>query len=517
MQLDRWRIGFALAIALSAGSAAFAVKRGEAEARAVAQRALARAIIIDTHADTPQMMLDEGYDLDDPASPFMISLPKARQGHLDAEFFSIWVDVDWPSHDLIERALDLMDALHEQVALHSGEIEMARTADDIVRIHRAGKLAALAGVEGGHIIEDDPRALDIYYRLGVRYMTLTHTKNNELGDSSGDKPKWNGLSPFGREVVARMNRLGMMVDISHVSDATFYAAVAASQAPVIASHSSCRALCDAPRDMTDDMIRALAKNGGVVDINFYPGFLDQADRDAEQRVSDAENTEVAAATKQWASDRKRQTEEIRRIWAKYAAQFPAVSYTRIADHIDHAVQVGGVDHVGLGSDFDGIPDTPRGMEDCSKLPALVLELARRGYSEEDLVKILGGNLLGVMREVEATAGRLQSSIQAESASAPAPDQVYDVGGEVSVPKVIYDPQPSYSEEARRAKRSATEVLSIVVRSDGSVGDVQVPERVGMGLDEKAVEAVKRWRFKPALRNGAPVAVRLKVEVDFKIR
>ncbi|HEV2178283.1 MAG TPA: TonB family protein [Terriglobia bacterium] len=516
MRFYRCGLCFALGLALAA-SAAVAAERSPAEAARVADRVLARAIIIDTHADTPQMMLDEGYDLADPASPFMISLPKARQGHLGAEFFSIWVDVDWPPQDLIHRALDLIDAVNTQVALHSADVEMARTADDIVRIHRAGKLAALMGIEGGHIIEDDPRALDIYYRLGARYMTLTHTKDNQLGDSSTDKPKWNGLSPFGREIVERMNRLGMMVDISHVSDATFYAAVALSKAPVIASHSSCRALCNAPRDMTDDMIRALAKNGGVMDINFYPSFLDQAYRDAEAKVSKQEDVEVDAATKQWASDRKRQAEEIRKIWARYDAQFPDPSYTRIADHIDHAVKIGGVDHVGLGSDFDGIPDAPRGMEDCSKLPALVQELARRGYSEEDLEKILGGNLLRVMREVEATARQMQPEAPASNRPAErVQDGVYSVGGDVAAPQVIYSPQPSYSEEARKAKRSATELLSIVVDSKGSVADVELVKPVGMGLDEKAIEAVKTWKFKPALKKGMPVAARLLVEVSFKL-
>src|SRR5204863_3603492 len=227
--------------------------------------------------DTPQMMLDEGYDLPDPNSPYMISIPKMRQGHLGAEFFSIWVDVGWPPQDLIHRALDLIDVVNDQVAGHSDALELARTAEDIVRIHGQRKIAVLMGVEGGHIIEDDLRALDVFYRLGVRYMTLTHTKNTRWADSSGSRPQWNGLTDFGRAVVERMNRLGMMVDISHVSDKTFYNALAATRAPVIASHSSCRALCDRPRNMSDDMIRALARNGGVISINFGEGFLNPKD------------------------------------------------------------------------------------------------------------------------------------------------------------------------------------------------------------------------------------------------
>jgi membrane dipeptidase len=384
-------------------------ERSDSEARKVADRVLAKAIIIDTHADTPQMMLDEGYDLADPASPFMVSIPKARAGHLGAEFMSIWVDVDWPKDDLIHRALDLIDVVDEQAARHSDSLALATTADDVERIHRAGKIAILMGVEGGHIIEGDPRVLDIYYRLGVRYMTLTHTKDNEIGDSSGDQRHWKGLSDFGRQVVERMNRLGMMVDISHVSDDTFYAAVAASKAPVIASHSSCRALCNAPRNMTDDMLRTVAKNGGVVDINFYDGFLDENFADAYKKVEPAMDAAVKAAREERARQGKRLTYlEESQIDEKYYASLPIPSYTRIADHIDHAVQVAGVDHVGLGSDFDGISGlAPRGMEDCSKLPNLVLELARRGYSEDDLVKILGGNVLRVMRQVEQVSKSLQ--------------------------------------------------------------------------------------------------------------
>jgi len=394
---------------LAPAAGAGAAERTPAEAAKVADAALTHAIIIDTHADTPQMMLDENYDLADSSSPYMISIPKARAGHLGAEFMSIWVDVSWPKDDLIHRALDLIDVVDQQAARHADALELARTADDVTRIHRRGKIAVLMGMEGGHIIEGDPRMLDIFYRLGVRYMTLTHTKDNEIGDSSGDQPHWKGLSELGRQVVARMNRLGMMVDISHVSDDTFFAVLAASKAPVIASHSSCRALCNAPRNMTDDMLRAVAKNGGVVDINFYDGFLDQAFADAYQKVEPAIEAEVKAATEERAREGKRLTYlEESEISEKHYAGLPIPSYTRIADHIDHAVQVAGVDRVGLGSDFDGVSGlVPHGMEDCSKLPDLVRELARRGYSEDDLVKILGGNVLRVMGQVEQVSRSLQ--------------------------------------------------------------------------------------------------------------
>ena len=241
-------------------------------------------------------------------------------------------------------------------------------------------------------------------------MTLTHTKNDELGDSSGDKAEWKGLSPLGRQAVARMNQLGMMVDISHVSDRTFYDALAASKAPLIASHSSCRALCKAPRNMSDEMIRALAKNGGVMDINFYSGFLSQAYRDAFAKIEKQVDEQVAEARARCAKQGKRLSypEEVR-IEQRLTRDLPAPSYPAIADHIDHAVKVGGIDHVGLGSDFDGVATPPRSMEDVSKIPALVRELARRGYSEEDLEKILGGNVLRVMREVEQVAHQQQGA------------------------------------------------------------------------------------------------------------
>jgi membrane dipeptidase len=382
----------------------FSSQRSPVDAEKTAERVLQQAIIIDTHADTPQMMLDEGYDLAQPESPYMVSIPKMRQGHLGAEFFSIWVDVTWPKQDLIHRALDLIEVVNEQVARHSDVLGMATTADEIVRIHLQGKFAILMGVEGGHIIEDDLRVLDIYSRLGVRYMTLTHTANTDWADSSGDQPKWTGLTDLGKQVVERMNRLGMMVDISHVSDKTFYDGLAVSKAPVIASHSSCRALCNVPRNMSDDMIRALAKNGGVMDINFYSGFLSQAYADANKKVEKQLNAELAAARARYASQGKRLPyPEEQKIERSVLKDLPAPSYTAIADHIDHAVQVGGVDHVGLGSDFDGIDSAPVGMEDVSKLPDLVRELARRGYSEQDLKKILGGNLLRVMRQVESVS------------------------------------------------------------------------------------------------------------------
>jgi membrane dipeptidase len=410
-RLETHAVSCALLV-LCAGQAAppRAYAQTPADPRQVAAQALEHAIIIDTHADTPQVLLEQGYDLASPTSPYMISIPKMRSGHLGAEFFSIWVDVTWPKQDLIHRALDLIDVTDQQVARHSDVLGLATTADDIERLHREGKIAVLMGVEGGHQIEGDLHVLDTFYHLGVRYMTLTHTKNDELGDSSGDKPGWKGLSPLGRQAIERMNQLGMMVDISHVSDNTFYDALAVSKAPLIASHSSCRALCSAPRNMTDDMIRALAKNGGVMDINFYSGFLSQPYLDGYGKIEKQVEDELAAARARYAKQGKRLSyvEEVR-IEQRLTKDLPVPSYTAIADHIEHAVKVGGIDHVGLGSDFDGIDSAPRGMEDVSKIPDLVRELARRGYGEEDLEKILGGNVLRVMRQVEQVARQMQAA------------------------------------------------------------------------------------------------------------
>ena len=388
----------------------YPAERTRAEAEDVARRVLERAIVIDTHEDTPQMILDEGYDLADANSPFMVSIPKMRAGRLGAAFFSIWVDVRWPPNDLIHRGIDLIDAVQEQVARHHDQLGLATTADEVVQLHGEHRIAILMGLEGGHILQGDPRALNAFYQLGIRYMTLTHTANNEWGDSSGAKARWKGLSDEGRKLVEQINRLGMMVDISHVSDKTFYDVLATTHAPVIASHSSCRALCDAPRNMTDDMIRALAKNGGVMQINFYPAFLDQEYATARKKVSKEIDTALEAARAEQAMKGRRLSyrEEVE-IMRRYAGGIPAPSFERIADHIDHAVKVGGIDHVGLGSDFDGIDSAPRGMEDVSKLPDLIVELARRGCSEEDLMKILGGNLLRVMRQVEEVARQIKSS------------------------------------------------------------------------------------------------------------
>jgi membrane dipeptidase len=375
------------------------------------------AIVIDTHADTPQRFLDENFDLGstDPKDIGHISLNKARAGNLGAEFFSIWVDPETNQGHFAQHTLDLIDSVYEQAARHPDRMMMAFSTDDIDRAHKQKKLAALMGIEGGHSIENDIHLLRDFYRLGVRYMTLSWSNTNEWADSSGDidDPKiqhHNGLTDFGKQVVLEMNRLGMMVDISHVADKTFWDAIATTKAPVIASHSSARALTNAPRNMTDDMLRAVAKNGGVVDVNFFSGFLDQNYWNALQ----AQKTEQAAATHAYLDKLKAEGKQITyvdddRITREWMAKIPRPPFTVLIDHIDHIAKVAGIDHIGLGSDFDGVSGaTPAGMDSAADLPKITQALLDRGYSAEDIHKILGGNVLRVFKEVERVSQELQT-------------------------------------------------------------------------------------------------------------
>ena len=378
------------------------------------------AIIIDTHADTPQRFLDDNFDIGnaDPNDIGEMSLDKARAGNLGAEFFSIWVDPKTNEGHFAKHTFDLIDSVYEQAAHHPDRMMMAFSVADIERAHKEKKLAALMGIEGGHSIENDIRLLRDYYRLGVRYMTLTWSNTNEWGDSSGDidDPKiqhHNGLTDFGKQVVLEMNRLGMIVDISHVADKTFWDTIAVTKAPVIASHSSARALVTAPRNMTDDMLRAVAKNGGVVDVNFFSGFDDQKYWDAAQAQKKDEDAAVEAYLAQQRAEGKpvsyMTAEHIQREWM---AKIPRPSFSVLIDHIDHIAKVAGVDHVGLGSDFDGMSGaTPSGMDSAADLPKITQGLLDRGYSAEDIHKILGGNVLRVFREVERVSHEMQAKSQ----------------------------------------------------------------------------------------------------------
>jgi len=380
------------------------------------------AIVIDSHADTPQRFVDENFDLADPLGGGNLNLDSIHKGNLGAEFFSIWVEPTLYKGQYARRTLELIDSVKQQVAKHPDQIVFVTSPEGIEEAHRNHKFAALMGIEGGHSIEDSLALLRQYYALGVRYMTLTWSNSNNWADSSGDIDDKSiphtreGLTEFGKDVVYEMNRLGMMVDISHVSDRTFYRTLVISRAPVIASHSSSRALCDAPRNMTDDMIRAVANSGGpnskggVVQVNFFSGFLSQAYRDAvkvQQPLAQKAIDELKAKAK--AEGKEVPYPEIDKIEREYADRIPRPPFSILIDHIDHIAKVGGVDHVGLGSDFDGVNgQLPEGLDSPADLPKITAALMARGYSAEDCRKILGGNLLRVFREVEQVSKELQA-------------------------------------------------------------------------------------------------------------
>jgi membrane dipeptidase len=380
------------------------------------------ALVIDTHADTPQRFVDENFDLDDPLGGGNFNFESARKGNLGAEFFSIWVDPEQNQGHFARRTLILIDGVKQQVARHPDKMVLATSPAEIERAHREHKLAALMGIEGGHSIEDSLALLRDYYALGVRYMTLTWSNSNGWADSSGDYTDpavphtKEGLNEFGKDVVYEMNRLGMMVDISHVSDKTFYRTLVITRAPVIASHSSARALCDVPRNMTDDMLRAVANSGGpnskggVVQVNFYSGFISQAYRDEQNKIKPEMDKAVQALKDKYKAEGKDAPEaEVSKLQRQFADRIPRPPLSMLIDHIDHIAKVAGVDHVGLGSDFDGVSgQLPEGLDSPADLPKITAALMARGYSAEDCGKILGGNLMRVFREVEQVSKELQA-------------------------------------------------------------------------------------------------------------
>ena len=363
-----------------------------------------QSIVVDTHDDTTQRLLDPKFDFGARHTDGSVDIPRMREGGLSAIFFSIWIPGTVTGPSAVQRALDQIGAVRETVARHPNDLVLCTTAEEIRRAKASGKIAVLMGVEGGHMINNSLANLDKFFALGVRYMTLTHTVNTDWADASTDKAAHNGLTDFGKQVVREMNRLGMMVDISHVADKTFYDVLAISKAPVIASHSSCRALCSAPRNMTDDMIKALAAKGGVIQINYHIGFLSQQFQDASKAHPEL-GKEIEAESKKRCGDNEAcQLIEADKITRDMVAQgkLPRVDWTEIINHIDHAVKLAGADHVGLGSDFDGA-DMPYGMEDVSDIPQITGALLAKGYSPADVRKILGGNTLRLMQDVEAAA------------------------------------------------------------------------------------------------------------------
>src|SRR5258706_2537991 len=359
------------------------------------------AIVVDTHDDTTQRVLDPNFDLGVRHADGSIDIPRMKEGGLDGIFFSIWMSGKITGLEAVKRALSQINAVREQAQKHPNEIALATSADEVRAAKKRGKIAVLMGVEGGHMINSDLDVLRKYAMLGVRYMTLTHSIDVEWADSSTGKAAHNGLTDFGKDVVREMNRLGVIVDISHASDKTFYDALEVSKAPLFASHSSCRAICDAPRNMTDQMMKDLAAKGGVVQINYHVGFLSQEFRDAEKADPEINKAISAEVTQRCGENEGCQLIEGDRITREYVEQgkLPRVDFSKIIEHIDHAVKVAGVEHVGLGSDFDGA-NMPYGMEDATKLPKITEALLKKGYSEGDVKKILCANTLPVMTAVE---------------------------------------------------------------------------------------------------------------------
>jgi membrane dipeptidase len=388
-----------------------------------AARVHRQAIVVDTHDDVTSTILEDGFDLAAPNGRTATDLPKMRAGGLSAEFFSIYVDARFYEHPSsrtgggARRALDMIDITYQQIERHPQDLVLATTAEDVRKAKRDGKVAVLMGIEGGYAIEDSLYALRDFYRLGVRYMTLTHSTNDDWADSSGlggppPKPAHHGLTPFGEEVVREMQRIGMLVDVSHVSDETVDAVLRVATAPIIASHSSARALCDAPRNLSDDQLRAIAKNGGVVMVNFYSGYLDPKYRAASREFFAKHGKEIEALFKRGAK-----LSEVRAASVKMGAgDLPKVPLGVLVDHIEHIAKVAGVDHVGLGSDFDGVDSMPVGLEGVDGLPKITVELLRRGWSEDDVKKVLGENFLRVFAAAEEHARATKTTLSGDGST-----------------------------------------------------------------------------------------------------
>jgi len=375
-------------------------------------RILKATPLIDGHNDLPEQLaenykrsvagLASGSDKRNP-NPLMTDMARLRQGRVGAQFWSVFIDASLHGDEAIRETLQEIDVVDRLVQAYPNDLELAYTADDVVRIHRAGRVASLIGIEGGHQIGGSLAALRQFYRLGARYMTLAHFANSEVADSATDDPKYHGLSPFGRTVVGEMNRLGMLIDLAHVSEDTMRGAIEISRAPVIFSHSSARAIDDHPRNVPDGVLALLPKNGGVVMVNFYSGYVSDA-----VRKWNAEETAEEARLKSLLVGRPQQRDEALAAWKK-ANPEPTATVGEIADHIEHIVKIAGYDHVGIGGDLDGIPydEAPAGMNSVSGYPLVFAELIRRGWSDENLAKLAGGNVLRAMRQAEAVAASMK--------------------------------------------------------------------------------------------------------------
>lgn len=381
------------------------------------RRALAihrKAIVVDTHNDITTPMTNDDFDLSGaPPFPYRTNIERMKQGGLTAEYFSLYIRPWYVANGgSARRTLDMIDSVYRAVERHPNDLMLATSVADIRRAKRQRKIAALMGIEGGHAIENSLPTLRGFYRLGVRYMTLTWNNTNDWADAARGEQKHNGLTEFGREVVREMNRLGMLIDVSHVSDKTMSDAIDVSKAPVIASHSSARALSDVPRNIPDDLLRKIAKNGGVVHVNFYTGFVDTntvapQSRDRETRLKAQQD----ALTEKFKNDPERLAEEGDKLDA--SQPLPPLPISKLMDHFEHIIKVAGIDHVGIGADFDGAVDMPQNAEDVSMLPNITYELLKRGYSERDILKILGENSLRVLAEAERVSRSMSKSISGD--------------------------------------------------------------------------------------------------------
>ena len=372
-----------------------------------------KSIVIDTHNDITTPMTNDDYDLSGaPPVPYRTSIERMKQGGLTAEFFSLYIRPWYVTHGgATRRTLDMIDAVYRAVERHPTQLMLATSASDIRKAKKQGKIACLMGIEGGHAIENSLATLRQFHRLGVRYMTLTWNNNNDWADGARDKPRHNGLTEFGKAVVLEMNRLGMLVDISHVSDKTMSDVLDTVKAPVIASHSSARALTNHPRNVPDDLLKRIAKNGGVVQVNFYAAFVDADAQPAGAARDKRLKPQTDALEAKYKDDPERLAEEGDKIEA--VNPLPPTPISKLIDHIDHIVKIAGIDHVGIGADFDGANDFPEGAGDVSMLPNVTYELLKRGYSEKDIRKILGENLLRVFAEAERVARSQSKTISGE--------------------------------------------------------------------------------------------------------
>jgi len=366
------------------------------------------SIVFDTHADTPQRFLFDQFDLGHRDAEGGVNIPRMREGGVNAIFFALWVPVHIAGPKATRRALDLLEATCNQIARHPNDLALAASSEDVRAAQARRKIAVLLGVEGGHAIDNNLDTLRDFYARGVRYMTLTHNAATDWADSSNQSPRHQGLTDFGREVIREMNRLGMLIDISHVSDQTFHDVLAVSRAPVIASHSCCREICNAPRNLSDDMIKALAAHGGVIHITFHSAFLSQEYLDATHSLGSEWLLKLEAIEKKYGENEARKLAEGQRLSddLTHAGKLPRVTWEKIIEHVEHAAALVGADHVGLGSDFDGA-FMPAGMDDASNFPRITESLLERGRSEAEIRNILGENTLRVLAQAERIAGEMQ--------------------------------------------------------------------------------------------------------------